>query len=289
MSHHTLQQLTTRMLFDASFVDTVYADADKALAGLDLSAQERTQVLAVDRRAWRTDALRVRRTLRTLAEEFKIATTVVLAETRLLDSLEAYFSSRFFHQAIQQRGSLALSFAEFLQDGWRAGRWMAPQLPDLIRLEATIVACRRAYERAGAQPSVAPPSVINDRARVALAAGCDVASFQANIIATVQHIERYLFELSLMPAMALCEDAPRLTDLPPVAHPEKTWLLFSPGASGIALTHLDKATYQVLNETRQPIAIRNLIAKPGATKASSQHAQEVLSEWLENGALVIIG
>jgi hypothetical protein len=288
MSYHTLQQLTTRMLFDARFADAVYADAEKALAGLNVTPSERAQLLAVDRRAWRTDALRVRRTLRTLAEEFKISTTVVLAEMRSLASLEAYFSSPFFHAAIQQRGSLALSFAEFLQDGCRAHRWTAPQLPDLIRLEAAIVACRRAYERAGAQPAAPPPAVINDRARVTLAPGCDVAGFQANVIAAVQHVERYLFELSLMPAMALCDDAPHLAGLPPIAHPEKTWLLFSPGASGISMTHLDKAAFQVLSELRQPIAIKNVIAKPGATKASSRHAQETLSEWLENGALVIV-
>jgi hypothetical protein len=288
MSYHTLQQLTTRMLFDARFTDAVYADAERTLTGLDLTSNERTQLLAVDRRAWRTDALRVRRTLRTLAEEFKISTTIALAETRSLASLEAYFSSQFFHTAIQQRGSLALSFAEFLQDGYRAKRWTAPQLPDLIRLEATIVACRRKFESAGAKPPEPPGAVINDRARVALAPGCDVAGFQANVIATVQYVEKYLFELSLMPAMALCNDAPHLGELPPVASPDKTWLLFSPGAAGIDLTHVDKATFQVLSETRQPLAIKNLIAKPGATKASSRHTQATLSEWLENGALVIV-
>ncbi len=286
MSHHTLQKLTVRMFYDETFAAAVYEDATKALAGLDLTDAERAQLIVVDRRAWRHDALRQRRTLRTLAEEFKIATTIVLAETRSLAALERFFASAFFHRAIQQRGSLAMAFAEFLLEGCAHKKWSAEQLPDVIRLEKTFAACRRSLEREGA-PSQDLPQTINDRARVRLAPGCDVAAFEANVIATVQHVEKYLFELSLMPAMALCDDAPRLTGLPPVARPEKVWLLFSPGASGITLTELDKATYQVLNETRQPIAIRNLIARPGATKAASQHAQAILSEWLESGVLML--
>ena len=286
MSHHTLQKLTVRMLYDEAFAAAVYDDAN-ALAGLDLTDAERAQLLTVDRRAWRHDALRQRRTLRTLAEEYKIATTIVLAETRSLAALERFFASDVFHRAIQQRGSLAMAFAEFLLDGCHHQKWTAEQLPDVIRLEKTFAACRRSLEREADASSQDLPQTINDRARVKLAPGCEVAAFEANVIATVQHVEKYLFELSLMPAMALCDDAPRLTGLPPVARPEKVWLLFSPGATGITLTELDKATYQVLNETRQPIVIRNLIARPGATKAASKQAQEVLSEWLESGVLTL--
>jgi hypothetical protein len=289
MSHHTLQKLTVRMFYDEAFATAVYEDTDKALAGLDLTDLERAQLLTVDRRAWRHDVLRQRRTLRTLAEEFKIATTIVLAETRSLAALERFFASAFFHRAIQQRGSLALAFAEFLLDGCQQNHWKADQLPDVIRLEKTFAACRRSLERETDASATDLPSTISDRAQIRLAPGCDVAAFEANVIATVQHVEKYLFELSLMPAMALCDDAPRLMGLPPVARPEKVWLLFSPGATGITLTELDKASYQVLNETRQPIAIRNLIARPGVTKTGAQQAQAVLSEWLENGALILAG
>src|SRR5262249_11843227 len=116
MSHHTLQKLMIRMLFDEEFVEEVYAAPDRALAGLELTEADRRQLLAVDRRAWRHDLLRSRRTLRTLAEEFKISTTIVLAETRSLASLERFFSSRFFHNSIEDRGSMGLAFAEFLLD-----------------------------------------------------------------------------------------------------------------------------------------------------------------------------
>lgn len=287
MSHHTLQRLVVRMLFDEAFVAAIHADADQALAGADLTEAERAQLLAVDRRAWRHDALRGRRTLRTLAEEFKISTTVILAETRSLASLEQFFSSSFFHQSIQTRGSLARAFSEFLLDGYQRKQWSAPQIPDLARLEASIAGCRRTLAREGAYEPGELPANISDRARVKLAPGYDVASFQANVIETIQHVERYLFELSLMPAMALCDDAPRLTGLPEVDAQKKVYLLFSPGASGISITNLDRAAYLVLYDAKRAVEIHSLLARPGGTKASVIRAQAVLSEWLENGALVV--
>ncbi|HEY6401740.1 MAG TPA: hypothetical protein VI479_10050, partial [Blastocatellia bacterium] len=114
MSHHTLQKLMVRMLFDGEFVEAVYAAPERALAGLDLTEAERGQLLGVDRRAWLHDPLRRRRTLRTLIEEFKVSTTIILAETRSLESLERFFSSRFFHNSIEERGSMGMAFAEFL-------------------------------------------------------------------------------------------------------------------------------------------------------------------------------
>src|SRR5262249_48625898 len=133
MSHHTLQNLMVRMLFDESFIEEIYTDPDGSLTGLGLTEAERNQLLGVDRRAWRYDALRRKRTLRTLVEEFKISTTIVLSETRSLASLECFFSSPFFHAAIKERGSLGMAFSEFLLDGCKRGAWKAPQIDDIVR------------------------------------------------------------------------------------------------------------------------------------------------------------
>lgn len=287
MSHHTLQNLVVRMLFDETLVEALHADPARALAGLDLSDAERASLLRVDRRAWRTDALRRRRTLRTLAEEFKISTTIVLAETRSLASLEAFFASSFFHRAVQDRGSLGMGFSEFLLDGCKRGVWRAPQIEDVVRLEAAIAACRRALAREGAYEAGDLPASIHDRSRVRLAPGYDVGAFQANLIATVQRVEQYLFEVSLMPAMALCDDAPRLPALPAVDRAKKSFLLFGPGATGISLTDLDKPSYLVLLQARKPIEIRNLLSRASVAGVPARRAQEVLSEWLEGGALMI--
>ncbi|HKQ77027.1 MAG TPA: hypothetical protein VJ810_25250 [Blastocatellia bacterium] len=285
MSYHTLQKLMVRMLFDEELVEQVYAAPERALAGLDLKDHERSQLLGVDRRAWRSDALRRRRTLRTLVEEFKISTTIILAETRSLASLERFFSSRFFHASVEERGSMGLAFAEFLLDGSRRGDWKAPQIPDVVRLEAAIAGCRRTLAREGAHEAGEIPATISDRMRVKLAPGYDVASFQANVIETIQRVEQYLFELSLMPAMALCDDAPRLSGLTEIDGLKKIYLLFGPGASGISITNLDRSDFLVLYETKRAVEIKGLLSK--LTPARSRQAQGILTEWLANGALMI--
>jgi hypothetical protein len=275
-----------RMLFDEDFVEAVYATPERALAGLDLTDVESGQLLGVDRRAWRHDPLRRRRTLRTLVEEFKISTTIILAETRSLASLESFFSSRFFHGSIDQRGSMGMAFAEFLLDGYRRGDWKAPQIADVARLEAAIAGCRRALEREGNHAASDMPATISDRTRVRLAPGYDVAGFQANVIAAIQRVEQYLFELSLMPAMALCNDAPSLPALPEIDEQKKVYLLFGPGAAGISITNIDKPDFLVLYETKRAVEIRNLLSKLAPARA--KQAQGVLAEWLENGALMIV-
>lgn len=289
MSHHTLQKLMVRMLFDESFVATVHAAPEQALANLELTATEREQLLSIDQRAWGHDALRRKRTLRTLVEEFKISTTIVLAETRSIASLEQFFSSHFFHEAVQSRGSLGASFAEFLQDGCRREQWSAPQLPDVIRLELALATCRRTLARDGAYEAHDLPESIGDNEQVRLAPGFGVGSFQANVIATIQQVEQYLFEVSLMPAMALCDDAPRLPELIVVEPKQKTYLLFSPGATGISLTEIDKASYLVLYETRRTITIKNLFARAQTSGVPLRQSSATLSEWLEAGGLMIVG
>lgn len=289
MSHHALQKVVVRMLFDEAFVASIHADPDQALAGLDLSDAERNQLLRVDRRAWRYDPLRRRRTLRTLVEEFKISTTILLAETRSLASLDRFFSSPVFHRSIESRGSLALAFSEFLLEGCRSEIWKSPQIADVARLEAAMVACRRAIARMGFPEPSDLPEVINDRTLVQLRPGYDVASFQGNVIETIQAVERYLFELSLMPAMALCDDAPQLQNLPPVNAQKKSYLLFGPGAAGITLTDLDKTTFLILYEAKRPVEIRTLLARPGLPKGGADRVQEILSEWLEQGTLGLVG
>jgi hypothetical protein len=288
MSHHTLQKLMVRMLFDEAFVAAVYAAPKQTLAHLELTDDERAQLLSVDARAWRYDALRRKRTLRTLVEEFKISTTLALAETRSLASLEQFFSSSFFHQAVQSRGSLGLSFAEFLLDGCKQARWSAPQLPDIIRLESALATCRRRLAHEGLYEVGELPTTISDRTHIKLAPGFGVGGYQANVIAAIQQVEQYLFEVSLMPAMALCDDAPRLPELIAVEPKQKTYLLFSPGATGISLTEIDKASYLTLYEARRAVEIKSLLARAQASGVNARRAQEVLSEWLEAGGLMIV-
>ena len=286
MSYHALQKLLVRMLFDEELVEKIYAAPERELAGLNLTEAERNQLIGVDLRAWRSDPLRRRRTLRALVEEFKISTTIILAETRSLKSLERFFSSQFWSRSVEERGSMGLAFAEFLLDGCRRGEWKAPQIPDVVRLETAIAGCRRTMAREAIIEAVEAPEEISDKMQVRLAPGYDVSSYQANVISTIQRVEQYLFELSLMPAMALCDDAPRLPELPPVDGQKKVYLLFGPGAAGISITNIDKSDFLVLYETRRAIEIRSLLSRLSPSR--SRQAQASLAEWLENGALMIV-
>jgi hypothetical protein len=182
---------------------------------------------------------------------------------------------------------MGLAFSEFLLDGHQRGAWRGPQILDAVRLEATMAGCRRTLEREGEDQAGELPATINDRMRIKFAPGCNVASFQANVIETIQCVERYLFELSLIPAMALCDDAPRLTGLPEVDQRKKVYLLFSPGAEGIALTHLDKTTFLILYETRHAVEISSLLARLGATQEHSIRIRETLAAWCDDGVLMI--
>lgn len=288
MSHHALQQLVVRMLFDPEFASAVYADQSKTLANEDLTEAEKSQLLSVDRRAWGYDGLRRRRTLRTLAEEYRISTTIILSETRRLAALDDFFSSEQFHDAVRGRGSLGMGFADFLQAGLGEGKWTAPQIPDVVRLESALAGCRRSLAGDGAAGAADLPSTISDRAVVAFSPGCDIGSFQGNIIETVQKVEQYLFELNLMPAMALCDDAPRLTGLPEVEPRRKVWLMFAPGATGITLSHIDKSTYLVLYEVRRPSEIRSVIMRAVSAGVRETQAQEILASALETGTIRIM-
>lgn len=120
-----------------------------------------------------------------------------------------------------------------------------------------------------------------------LAPGYGAGSFEANVIATIQQVEKYLFEVSLMPAMALCEDAPRLPALPEVDGQKKLYLLFHPGASGILLTHIDRPTFIVCNAARKTIEIQQLLSRAEMAGVPARQAQGILAEWLEEGALVL--
>lgn len=119
-----LQRLVVRMLYDPGLVAAVYAGAP--VAGLD--ERDRPLLTAVDRRAWGTDPYRRSRSLSALIEEYPASAALVGVER-----LDAFFSSEPFHACIQDRGSLALAF----------GDWLSPLAGPMATLERAIASVRR--------------------------------------------------------------------------------------------------------------------------------------------------
>lgn len=244
MSHRTLERVFVRMLFDPGFVDAVYAEPRVALAGLDVREEEVAGLVATDRRAWGHDPLRRLRTLRTLVDEFKASATMVMSATRSLGSLDAFFSSGEFHGAVQERGSLAAAFAAFL-GRLRAERPVdMPLLADVLRLEAMMARARRAAQTAGSRtPASAAPG---PDSTLRFVPGHAVGRFDANVVEAVNAVERYLFEVGLMPAVALCDDAPPLQGVPePAGTP--TCLLALPSGPQVQLMPVDDDYFALLD------------------------------------------
>ncbi|MBI4850300.1 MAG: hypothetical protein HY819_00585 [Acidobacteria bacterium] len=285
MSYHTLQHLTVRLLFDEKFVKFVYEDPDSALLGLDLSKEEKAQLLAIDSRAWSYDSLRRLRTMRSLVEEFKASTTLVLAETRQLAFLDKFFSSPQFHDSIQKRGSMGLAFAEYLSEKFRQKELKTPQLADVLRLESLMARCRREFQKIRVTPL---PKTLKDDLRIKFVPGADVGAFQANTVLTIQKIEKYLFEVNLMPAMVLCDDAPRLMDLPAVETKKKSYLMCVPAANGVSLIDIEKSDYLVLIEARSSLTIHQAIERAMASGITKSIAQEIIARALEEQTLHLV-
>src|SRR5262249_22234398 len=152
-------------------------------------------------------------------------------ETRSYAGLERFFESPRFHRAISQDRPLVLAFAAFLADE-AAGLPRRSALPEMIRFET---ACARARRAERAPP---PARGLTEAAYVARAPGVSGLAFPFDVIAAVQRVERYLFELAMVPQLALCDDAPRLGPLVP--EPGERRILISPdGAGGAALHDLD--------------------------------------------------
>lgn len=237
------------MLYDPEFVASVHADAPTALAGLELNADEIADLVATDRRAWGHDPLRRLRTLRTLVDEFKSSSTMLMAATRSLRSLDAFFSSAEFHASIQHRGSLAVSFAEFLERIRRERAADDALLADVLRLETMMVRCRRALgvgPDVGAGGAVVAGEALDMNATAVLAPGHAVGRFDANVVEAMNAVERYLFEVGLMPAVALCDDGPRLDGMPREAG-APVYLLALPAGTTVSLMPVDADYFALLD------------------------------------------
>jgi hypothetical protein len=277
-THVAAQRAVVRMLFDPAFAAAVRRAPDQALP--DVAPALRAQLAALDDRALRLDRLRRLRALRTLAEELKASTTLALAETRSLGFLEEFFGSAAFHQCVEERGSMALAFAAFLAGAAADGRLRTPLYADVLAVESAVARARRAPELAAR-----PPALDDPRARIATAPGVLAVEVNAGALELVQQAERYLFEVGLMPAVALCDDAPRLEPAPPTSN-QRLHLVTVPHAGEVSLVTVDADTHALVRCLPAPRAVAAVLDEARARGVDRARALAVLRE-LADGELVV--
>ena len=230
MSHAGLQLALGIALHDEGFLDRLAADDGSLQRRHGLTDAELAQLGAVDRRALRTDPLRRRRVLRVLADEYKAATTLLLAESRRLALAEGFFASDHFRSALLDARPFAVAFGAYLLDDV-APRLGTPQLREVILVEHAMAVARRGPRQ--------PPE-----RGVRLRSGISIVRVSPSTIDVMQAVERWLFELSLMPQAALCDDRPTLPPLPPPGEPAP--LLVTPAGTGASITPIDDELARVL-------------------------------------------
>ncbi|HEX8953732.1 MAG TPA: hypothetical protein VF945_17865 [Polyangia bacterium] len=216
--HLAAQRAIVRMLFDAEFAARVRAEPAAALP--ELPSTLRAQLAAIDPRALKLDRLLRQRTLRALFDEYKASTTLFLARTRKLAALDEFFRSRPFHEAVASARPLAFAYADFLGDA------ASP-------IERALAEARR----------MKPPAADG---RVHRAPGVVPIATTQGALAALQAAERYLFEVGMMPAVALCDDAPPLVLDGRAEDATRLFLVTVPTETGHSLVTIDEPTHRLL-------------------------------------------
>jgi len=150
VSHVVLQRVMVRMLYDPVFTRAVLAGPEAALAGLDLSDEERDWLRRPDSRAWRVDPERPVRSLNILLQQYPAAGALAVRSTGSAEMLLRFFRSAAFHACVQDRGSMATAFGEYLVARTAAGEVPDPRVAEVARLERALV---RLHRDAGFDPA----------------------------------------------------------------------------------------------------------------------------------------
>jgi len=283
-----LQRVVVRMLFDPAFVQQVYESPEQTLAGLNLDPALLRQLLANDRRLWNADRLRRSRSLKILMEEFKVTTTLVLAECSSLSFLDAFFGSSFFHEAVERRRYMALAFVAYLQDALEKRKLKSPHLAAALGMEGAMARSRRLLRaaRSGFDAALAPVAAGRPGKRWVVQPGVSSHGAPKGTIRLVQHIEAYLFQISQVPALALCDDVPRPEPLPELDSNSPQAFLLEPKPGGkVDLSEIADSFAHIMAACARPVDSHELAARSAGRGIGAKEAAELAESLLGAGVL----
>ncbi len=268
MSHVAVQRVIVRMLYDAAFAERVYDDPGSALAGVDLTDAETAWLTASDPRAWRVDPLRRARTLKALLDEFSVSGALVMRGGDGTRQLDRFLSSPAFHDAIQSRRSLPLTF----------GPW-------LVSLGVARVSATAALELAIAQarrPRPAPPT-----GHIGLASGVAIVAVPDGTLTLLAHCSGRLRATDARdPVAAAVAGTTELDPLPPLTDGARELLLVEPSASGPAIAAVSEELHGLLAAADPPAAAEALYAVARQHGAERGEDRELVDEFIADGLLV---
>ncbi|MCP4806571.1 MAG: hypothetical protein GY913_01080 [Proteobacteria bacterium] len=268
MSHQDVARVTMRMLYDPVFARAVCA-GEAELPELD--DEERGWLAEVDERAWQVDPLRARRTLRALMDEFKGSSLLALAHTASVRSVEGFFQSAAFHDAVQRRGSMSQGFEAWL------GTIDAPHLPGVLALEGGLARARRELDDRPERLATAIPGPWLARAR-----GVRPLLLDGAALDTLNVLESWLFEDQLLPGASLASDAPGLPPLPAPRPDEPVHLLAVPTGGVVRLANHGRLVWDVLALLRTPVAHTRAVERVAALGIGSR-AEGLLDQLVDAG------
>lgn len=263
-----LQRVVVRMLFDSDFARRVLERPEESLSEHGIPAALLRQLASLDGRLFRADRQRPLRAMKTLAAEYKATVALVLDASGRWALLMDFFKHGTFHDGVQNRGFMALAFARYLRE-------LLPSLPRHRRRIGQILLLEEAMaveRRMAMEWRRAPGALLGDAedGHLVLAPGTGVVRVSSGTLATVHAVERFLFEASEVPALVLCEDAPRPERLPPLGDGEWEHYLLETGDAGrVQMSALDRDYFEVASAFRFPAAPSALPPSVPAARAAA--------------------
>ena len=280
MTAVAMQRVVVRMMFDATFRDRVYADADTALQGLDLTPDECRWLTTPDPRAYGTDTYRCSRTLTGLLEEYPVTGALALRLPRGIDRLHGFFAAGVFHQCIQERGSMAEAFGAYL------GAETFAQQPDIARMTVVEWGIAR-VRRAGDIPSRLLSELTPDT-RLRLAPWVELLSLHPTTLPRYRTLFNCLGQYGASRLEAVLDTAYALPASQPVQD-DATEFVMVVGASGAAGPSLELASDELgalLNAAQTDTTCRELCTAAVHLGAEPHEALELIQGFLDEHLLV---
>lgn len=280
MSAIALQRVVVRMLFDTIFRDQVYAAPHTALHDVDLTPEERQWLIAPDPRAYGTDGYRQSRALTGLLEEYPVAGALAMRCAQGAQRLHAFFTSECFHQCIQQRGSLAAAFGNYVASPAFAD---CPDILPLAQVERSIARVRRA-----AYPASDRARPFAEETGFILAPWVDLLSVPVTTLERYRRILKRLQQHRANTLQAVLDPAYRLPDRPSLPRQPTAFVLVvgTPGTDGPALEATSHELGTLLDAARAGIACRDLCAVAVRLGAEAHEALDIVQGCVTDQLLV---